>query len=404
MQQAINTIKQTFKSKEARTFAVIVAVFLAAYYAPLNDPRVSQAIIESFHMLQEYAREHVLFCLIPAFFIAGAIANFISQGAVIKYFGSDAPRWLAYSIASISGTILAVCSCTVLPLFSGIYKRGAGIGPACAFLYSGPAINVLAIILTARVLGWQLGLARALGAVVFAAVIGVAMATLFAREENRRTTSTAPTPGGNEVDPRSSAQNAIFLVTLVLILVFAAWTRAESGPGLWNAIFSVKWYLVGALLVVLAYIQTRWFDGEERSLWVATTWDFAKQILPLLFAGVMVAGFLMGRPGAEAGIIPAHYVAAWVGGNSLVANLAASVIGAFMYFATLTEIPILQGLVGLGMGPGPSLALLLAGPALSLPNMLVIRSVIGTRKTMVFVLLVVVLATVSGMLYGAIMS
>ncbi|MFO7941110.1 MAG: permease [Bacillota bacterium] len=399
----LNGIKRAVQSKESRALAIIVAVFLAAYYAPLEDPRLSRAILEAFHMLQEYAREHVLFCLIPAFFIAGAIANFISQGAVIKYFGSEAPRWLAYSIASISGTILSVCSCTVLPLFSGIYRRGAGIGPACAFLYSGPAINVLAVILTARVLGWQLGLARALAAVVFAVVIGLVMSALFSGEEGEPT-QTVPAVGGAEDDVRSPIQNAIFFVTLVMILIFAAWTSAESGPGLWNAIFSIKWYVVGALLLVLAYIQIRWFDGEERVSWVAATWDFAKQILPLLFAGVLVAGFLMGRPGAEAGLIPAHYVAAWVGGNSLAANLAASVIGAFMYFATLTEIPILQGLMGLGMGPGPSLALLLAGPALSLPNMLVIRSVIGTRKTLVFVLLVVVLATTSGMIYGGIMS
>ena len=351
-------------------------------------------------MLQEYAREHVLFCLIPALFIAGAIANFISQGAVIKYFGGGAHKALAYSVASVSGSVLAVCSCTVLPLFTGIYKRGAGLGPAVAFLYSGPAINILAIILTARVLGWQLGVARALGAVLFSVIIGLIMAFLYRREEAERCEGSFAGVGDDEEEKRGPAKTLLYFLVLVLILVFAAWSKPEAVGGLWYQIFQIKWFLVAFLLLLLGYMVWRWFDKEERSSWVASTWEFSQQILPLLFAGVLVAGLLMGRPESDAGLIPARYIEALVGGNSFQANLVASVLGAFMYFATLTEVPILQGLLGAGMGKGPALALLLAGPALSLPNMLVIRSVLGTKKTMVFVALVAIMATIAGMIFG----
>ncbi len=403
MKDVFERISAYWRNTEVRIFLLIASVFSVVYFAPLEDPRVSASILEAFYMLQYYAREHVLFCLIPAFFVAGAIANFVSQGAVIRYFGSDAPAWLSYSVASVSGAVLAVCSCTVLPLFSGIYKRGAGVGPACAFLYSGPAINVLAIILTARVLGWQLGLARAIAAVVFAFVVGLTMSLLYGQDDAQRTAD-IPQDAYAEEEVRAPWQNLVFFITLILILVFAAWSRPDAVGGLWYVIFQWKWYFVGALLALLAYTLVRWFAPEERIYWVESTWDFTKQILPLLFVGVLIAGLLMGRPETEAGLIPANYVAGLVGGNSLTANLAASVLGAFMYFATLTEVPILQGLLGLGMGPGPALALLLAGPALSLPNMLVIRSVIGTRRTAVFVALVVALATVSGLIYGAIVA
>jgi uncharacterized protein len=390
--------------EERKIFLIIAAVFLAAYYIPFENPLVGSSILEAFHMLQEYAREHVLFCLIPAFFIAGAISNFITQGSVLKYFGAGAKKWLAYSVASVSGTILAVCSCTVLPLFAGIYKKGAGLGPAVAFLYSGPAINVLAIILTARVLGWQLGLARAIGAVIFAVVIGLCMAYLFRGEEQERMSSSFNQVESETPEKRTSGQNLLYFATLILILIFAAWGKPAETVGFWNAIYEIKWFVVAALLIFLSYMLTRWFDSEERTSWVESTWSFAKQILPLLFAGVLIAGLLMGRPGSEAGLIPSRYIEAVVGGNSLQANLVASVLGAFMYFATLTEVPILQGLLGLGMGQGPALALLLAGPALSLPNMLVIRSVLGTKKTVAFVALVIIMATLAGLVYGAIVS
>lgn len=391
-------------AKELRTFLLIVAVFLLAYFAPLGNPRVQGAILEAFHMLQEYAREHVLFCLVPAFFIAGAMQNFISQQSVMRYLGRGAKQWLAYAVASVSGAILAVCSCTVLPLFMGIYKRGAGLGPATAFLYSGPAINVLAIILTARVLGWQIGLARAIGAVLFSVVIGLAMATLFRGEETNRQRGFATAARAVEESGRSLGQTAAYFATLVLILVFAAWGKPAEPVGFWSDVFKIKWYLVAALLVLVGYMLKAWFRRDELVAWKDSTWDFAKRILPLLFGGVMVAGLLMGRPGVDSGLIPSRYVAALVGGNSLFANFIASVVGAFMYFATLTEIPILQGLLGAGMGQGPALALLLAGPALSLPSMLVINSVLGPKKTAAYAALVVVMATISGVIFGAIVA
>ena len=385
--------------KEWQKLALVIVVFLGAYLIPWGSPLIRQSGLEAFLMLQEYAREHVLTCLVPAFFIAGAIAVFVSQTAVLKYFGAQAKKILSYSIASVSGSVLAVCSCTVLPLFAGIYSRGAGIGPATTFLYSGPAINVLAIILTARVLGWQLGLARAIGAVFFAIITGLLMAFIFRKEDTARTVGALYLPD-DESAPRSLLQEAFFMLTLVLILIFAAFARpAEGSHGLWPALFSVKWYITGGLLIVHVWMLAQWFNKEDRLTWVQSTWGFMKQILPLLAAGVLVAGFLLGRPGHPA-LIPEHYIQSLVGGNSVGANLFASVAGALMYFATLTEVPILQGLIGAGMGKGPALALLLAGPALSLPNMVVIWSVMGARKTMAFCSIVVILSTIAGMTYG----
>ncbi|NCP08069.1 permease [bacterium] len=385
---------------EKRKLMIIVGAFLAAYYIPWANPLVRQSGFEAFMMLQEYAREHVLTCLIPAFFIAGAISVFISQTSVLKYFGASAKKILSYSVASISGTVLAVCSCTVLPLFAGIYTRGAGIGPATAFLYSGPAINVLAIVLTARILGWQLGLARAVGAVVFAVVTGLLMAFFFRKEDAERATGQMYMPDEDEKG-RTLTQDALFMLTMVLILIFAAFARpAEGSTGFWPFIFSIKWYLTAGLLIVMGVMLKSWFKAYERSSWVQSTWGFMKQIFPLLGAGVLVAGFMLGRPGHPA-LIPEHYIQALVGGNSLWANLFASVAGALMYFATLTEVPILQGLLGAGMGKGPALALLLAGPALSLPNMLVIGGILGVKKTATFCGIIVVLSTIAGMLYGA---
>ena len=387
-----------------RKLVILVVVFASVYFIPFQHPNIQASIMEAFLLLQYYAREHVLQTLIPAFFIAGAIANFLSQGAVIKYFGGGAHKVLAYSVASVSGSILAVCSCTVLPLFAGIYKKGAGLGPAIAFLYSGPAINILAIILTARVLGWEMGLGRAVGAVIFAVVIGLIMALLYRKEDRNRTES--PMQGMEEemAENRGPMQNLAFFLVLILILGVAALGSPQETAGFWYMAYQAKWFLVAALLIVLGFMVWRWFDQEDRISWVESTRDFALQILPLLLAGVLAAGFLMGRPESDAGLIPVQYIEALVGGNSFQANLVASVIGAFMYFATLTEVPILQGLLGSGMGQGPALALLLAGPALSLPNMLVIRSVLGTQKTIIFVVLVAIMATVSGMIFGTIMS
>ncbi|MCG6906537.1 MAG: permease [Desulfobacteraceae bacterium] len=385
---------------ERTKLLLIVGVFVAAYYVPWNHPVIRQSGLEAFMMLQEYAREHVLTCLIPAFFIAGAIAVFVSQASVLKYFGAQAGKLLSYSVASVSGTILAVCSCTVLPLFAGIYTRGAGIGPATAFLYSGPAINVLAITLTAKILGWQLGLARAVGAVIFAVVTGLLMALIFRKDDAARTAGQiyVPEAGAKE---RTLLQDGLYLLTMVLILVFAAFAKPAAGAtGLWPAIFAAKWYITIALLIILGVMLKAWFTRDECQSWVEATWGFMKQIFPLLAGGVLVAGFMLGRPGHPA-LIPEAWIQNLLGGNSLWANLIAALAGALMYFATLTEVPILQGLLGAGMGQGPALALLLAGPALSLPNMLVIGSVMGVKKTATFCGIIVIMSTIAGMAYGA---
>lgn len=389
--------------KEWQKLLWIIGIFLGAYFIPWESTLIRQAGLEAFMMLQDYARQHVLTCLIPAFFIAGAISVFVSQAAVLKYFGAKANKILSYSVASVSGSVLAVCSCTVLPLFAGIYTRGAGIGPATAFLYSGPAINVLAIILTAKVLGWQLGLARAIGAVVFAIVTGLLMAFIFRKDDANRETGEIFLPD-EEGKGRALWQDAVYMLVMVLILVFASFAKpTENDSGLWRMIFNVKWFLVIGLMIVLGVMLKKWFVKDELKGWVQATWDFAKQILPLLFGGVLVAGFLLGRPGHPA-LIPEQYIQTLVGGNSLWANFFASVVGALMYFATLTEVPILQGLIGSGMGQGPALALLLAGPALSLPSMITISSIMGVKKTAVYCFIVVVLSTIAGMGYGFIMT
>ena len=426
---------------EWKKLAIIVAVFLVCFYLPMGSGRFRNAVLESFYLVKWYAQEHVLLCLVPAFFIAGAIAVFVSQASVMKYLGAKANKVLAYGVASISGTILAVCSCTVLPLFAGIWRMGAGLGPATAFLYSGPAINVLAIILTARILGLELGVARAVGAILFSVVIGLAMHFIFRREElekaNDQMTNPEPEVG------RPLWQNVLYFAAMVGVLVFANWGKPTETVGAWYAIYSAKWVVTSVFAAALGLIMVLWFglkwwkvilaavpavvlgllfphapmiafagavvglstlistNKGEPGEWFSSSWAFAKQILPLLFFGVVVAGFLLGRPDQE-GVIPSQWVNWAVGGNSIWSNLFASVAGAFMYFATLTEVPILQGLLGAGMGKGPALALLLAGPALSLPNMLVIRSVMGTKKTVVYVSLVVVMATISGVIFGAV--
>jgi uncharacterized membrane protein YraQ (UPF0718 family) len=427
---------------EYKSFLWILGFFLFAYFMPLSNERFDSAIYEAFALTKWYAQEHVILCLIPAFFIAGVIAVFVSQAAVIKYFGANAKKWLSYAVASVSGTILAVCSCTILPLFSGIHKRGAGLGPAIAFLYSGPAINILAIILTARILGLELGIARIIGAVVFAVVIGLIMHVIYRKEEQAKADSELAMPELHEIRPMW--QTAFHFFVLVFILVFVNWGKPDSKNSIWYFVFENRWLITtffGFLFMLsLMYVLklNKWYviagavcvfastliwpgnplipfvvavvalsiilsiSSGETQEWMSESWKFAKQILPLLAVGVLVAGFLLGSTDGDSGIIPNEWIASLVGGNTIFANFFASVVGAFMYFATLTEIPILQGLINSGMGKGPALALLLAGPALSLPNMLVIRGVIGTQKTIVYVTLVVIMATISGFIYGSI--
>ncbi len=426
---------------EWKPLAVLAAVFLLFYWLPLDSLRLNRVLYEALALTQSYAREHVVLCLLPAFFIAGAIGVFVSQASVMKYLGARTNKVLAYGVASVSGTILAVCSCTVLPLFAGIYRMGAGLGPATAFLYSGPAINVLAIVLTARVLGLEMGIARAVGAILFSIVIGLLMHFFFRKEEAAKATAQAAMPEPEVARPLW--QNVLYFASMVGVLVFANWGMPDEATGFWHAVWSAKWYVTGLFTVGFAAILILWFgvrlwkvaaaaipivlaallfphlpiiafaagvmglsvitstsQGEVGD-WFSQSWGFARQILPLLFVGVLIAGALLGRPDHE-GLIPSAWVSSAVGGNSLWANFFASIAGAFMYFATLTEVPILEGLIGNGMGKGPALALLLAGPALSLPNMLVIRSIMGTKKTTVYIGLVVLMATASGTIYGSV--
>lgn len=387
----------------------LFGLFLLVYFIPFDSPAVVRSIREAFLMLGDYARQHVLFCLVPAFFIAGAISVFLNRQSVMRYLGPQANKLVAYTVASVSGAILAVCSCTVLPLFKGIYKKGAGLGPAVSFLYSGPAINVLAIILTAKVLGWKIGLARALGAILFAFVIGILMQLIFRKEDEKRVAAGVANDAAGaalfrydgEGEERGIGKTALYVASMIGILIFLNWASSNGASAGWDFIYRWKYAITGAFGLGLAVMLVKWFRKDELKEWVVATRDFALQILPLLFAGVLVAGFLLGRPGHEA-LIPSTWIAKLVGGNSLVSNLIASVSGAFMYFATLTEVPILQGLMGAGMGNGPALALLLAGPSLSLPSMLVIGGELGFRKTAVYVLLVVALSTLAGLAFGAI--
>ncbi|MDD4438363.1 MAG: permease [Tissierellia bacterium] len=440
--------------KELKILFWIVVVFAAVFFMPIGNETFMTAILAALDLSKWYAQEHVVMCLLPAFFIAGVIAIFVSQGAVLKYFGANAKKWLAYTVAAVSGTILSVCSCTILPLFSSIYKRGAGLGPAIAFLFSGPAISILSIILTARILGFEMGVARTVGAISFSIIIGLIMSFIYRKEEKAKKEEQMNFPEIPEKRPMK--QTAFHFFVLVAILVFANWGKpaGDDTSSLWYYIFSYKWLITGGLALMLCYslikilkIKWQWvllgavativsafiagavitnpvfvplvpmivgiislslmtlFDknDEDNREWALSTWEFAKQIMPLLAVGVITAGFLLGSTHDStsiAGVIPNEWVEWAVGGNSLLSNFFASITGAFMYFATLTEVPIIQGLIASGMGKGPALALLLAGPSLSLPNMLVIRGVMGTKKTAIFVLLVVVMSTISGFIYG----
>ena len=454
-------------NREIKTLLWLLAGFLGAYFIPVESPRFTGAIVEALALVKWYAQEHVLLCLVPAFFIAGAIGVFVSQNAVMKYFGPKANKLVSYGVASVSGTILAVCSCTVLPLFGGIYMRGAGLGPAVAFLYSGPAINVLAIVMTARILGAPLGIARAVGAVVFSVVIGALMHLIFLKDERAKTAAAGDVYlEEDDKPPRPLWQTALYFFAMAALLVFANWAPSTDPTGVWHEIHAAKWWITSGFAALTALCMWRFlgvkawhllataagvgvvvlltpghpvvpftvgavalslmtfYNGSEMKEWGDQTWGFAKQITPLLLGGVMAAGFFLGSPDSvDAGIIPNRWIQALVGDDASVfwgilhgsetlapgwlsaiwplwTNFFASVTGALMYFATLTEVPILRGLMDSGMGQGPALALLLAGPALSLPNMLVINSIIGPKKTATFVGLVVVMATVSGMMFG----
>jgi uncharacterized membrane protein YraQ (UPF0718 family) len=430
--------------REWKIFGAMAGVFALAYYLPLADAKVTGAILEAFKLLQWYARNHTLACVVPALFIAGGITTFLSQAAVMRYLGPNSNKFAAYSVASVAGVVLAVCSCSVLPMFAGIYNLGAGLGPASAFLYSGPAINVLAIFLTARVLGFELGVWRAAGAIIFAVLVGLGMHTLFRREERQKVAAAAVMPEPPAAS-RPVWQNALLLMTMVAFLVFSDWFNPgdaivhrtdgteirgvvlqemhdevmiqvqESAQGVragdritipkseiaeivesntWvMEVHHVRWYLAGLMGLMVMLMAWRWISRDEFRSWMGNTWDFAKLLVPLLFGGVFVVGFI-------SALLPSKQIAMLVGDNSLSATLIGSVVGALFYFATLTEVPITQALMEHGMAKGPALALLLAGPALSLPNMLVLIKVMGAKKTAAFSVIIVIAATITGLVYG----
>jgi len=432
--------------REIKILATLAGIFLVAYFLPLGNSRIQEAILEAFRLLQWYARNHTLACVVPALFIAGAIITFLSQSSVMRYLGPRSNPILAYAVASVAGCVLAVCSCSVLPMFAGIYNLGAGLGPATAFLYSGPGINVLAIFLSARVLGFDIGAGRFIGAVVFSVLIGLLMAVIFRKGEQAKAEAALQMPEP-EKPRRHIGKTALFLASMILFLIFSDWYNpgnvtvktndgqefkavvihetkdmirfqleqdlgaAKSGDKVelpktdiaetqeqktWIiALHHIKWYLAGLCGLAVLAMAWRWFQKDELREWMHNTWEFTKLLVPLLFGGVFVVGFV-------SVLLPEKQVAQWVGDNSLRSNLVASVIGAFWYFATLTEIPITQALMKLGMHKGPVLALLLAGPALSLPSMIVILRIMGTKKTVVFILLVIIMATITGMFFGAI--
>ena len=433
-----------YAMKQWKILATFVSIFVVTAYLPLSSIKVQSAIIEAFRMLQWYARNHTLACVVPALFIAGAITTFLSKEAVLRHLGPNAKKVEAYSVASVSGTVLAVCSCSVLPMFTGIYRIGAGLGPAAAFLYAGPALNILAVFLTARVLGFQLGLWRAVGAIVFGVVLGILMAVIFRKDEQKRMAAMAQLPDSPQ--PRRKLwQTAVYFAAMMLFLVFSDWynpgnvtvhktdgtavqavllqetasdmlfqvdrptggmragdkvtllkseiSSIEDAHTWVMAIYHAKWYLAGLMGLATLLAVWRWFDRDEVREWMHNTWDFTKLLVPLLFGGVFAVGFL-------GPLLPDHQIAAWVGQNNFGSSLVASVVGCLFYFATLTEIPILQALIEHGMAQGPALALLLAGPAMSLPSILVIRSVLGVKKTAVFTALVIAMATAAGVIYG----
>ncbi|RMF06439.1 permease, partial [Candidatus Woesearchaeota archaeon] len=363
------------EKNEIKKMLLFAATFLALYFIPAGSSWFRNSILSAFEMLHDYARQHVLTCLVPALFIAGAIATFIKKEKVLKYLGHEAKKYVSYGVASVSGAILAVCSCTILPLFAGIRKRGAGLGPAITFLFSGPAINIAAIFLTASVLGYKIGVARAVSAIVLSIMLGLSMQAIFREKPDKKQLVIMET----EESKISNRVLALFFALMIGVLVV-------NGMQI-STVIKYSIMLLFTISVVLLVLLK--FHDHVAKLWLEETWSLSKMLLPLLFAGVFVAGFIMP-------LLPQSFIEAIVGQNTLLGNLIASVFGAFMYFSTLTEIPILQALIAKGMHSGPALALLLAGPSLSLPNMLVVRKVLGTKKTAVYVALVVAYSTLAG--------
>lgn len=356
--------------------AVLFAIF---FFIPYNSSWFNNSVLGGIDLLNEYAKKHVLTCLVPAFFIAGAIAVFIKKEKVMKYLGHEAKKYISYSVASVSGAILAVCSCTILPIFAGIRKRGAGLGPAITFLFSGPAINIAAMFLTISVLGIKIGLARIVFAILLSILVGLTMALIF-KEKIEKEKLIIQETEESKISER------------VLVLFFGLMIGVLVVNGL-QIDKILKYSIMGIFTMGVIFLVLWKFHDHIAKKWLNETWNFSKMLLPLLFIGVFIAGFIMP-------LLPQSLIESLVGQNTILGNIVASIFGAFMYFSTLTEIPILQALIAKGMHSGPALALLLAGPSLSLPNMLVVRKVLGTKKTAIYISLVVVYSTIAGLIFG----
>ncbi len=343
-----------------------------------------EARVSGWDSLVSYLAEHTVTCLVPAFFIAGAIAAFIKKDAILRYFGPNVERWKSFSLASVSGIVLAVCSCTILPLFAGIYKKGSGLGPAVAFLFSGPGINLLAIVYTATILGYDIGLARAFFAIIGAFVIGLTMVWLF-RSHDRELMNGVEPFLITTADNRSRYQVIGFFVALVAILIIAASQLSLEIRAVAVAV------LVGAVMMMW-----RWFKRDELNEWGWETWDLSKKIIPVLLAGTFLVGVI-------AYFLPPETFQPYLGGESLASVLLASILGTILYMPTLLEVPIIGTTFGYldgMMGSGPALALLLSGPTVSLPSIVVLYRIMGGRKTIAYMMGVIVYATVAGLIYG----
>ena len=343
---------------------------------------MGKLVLAGLEALKDYIALHVVTCLIPAFLLAGAMVTFISRETIIRYLGTAARKVTSFGLASVSSFFVAACSCTVIPVSSGIYYGGAGIGPAFIILWVAPAANILALIYTGAILGGQMVAVRIAAALVMAFVVGTVMSMAFLHEESTRASSFVANPG-----ERIMSRKDVILILLIVADLLAPNYLIRSGP------YLHKVYVWAAGMVVIAIYTYFTKSGEEILAWLKETWWFVRIILPLLLLGV----FIVGVVGA---ILPERWIQNWLGGSGIEASFLATMIGAISYFATMTEAPFVDKLMSLGMGKGPALALLLTGPGLSLPNWLAIGRVFGVKKAVVYVITIIILGTFVGWFAG----
>ncbi len=338
-------------------------------------------LFAGFLALKEYIALHVLTCLIPAFLLAGAMVSFISKEAIIKYLGSSTNKLKSFSLASLASFFIAACSCTVIPVASGIYYQGAGIGPAFIFLWVAPAANILAIIYTGSILGLKMVASRIIAALFMAFVVGMIMSFIFRKEEIKRIQNLT------DVKTKIIAKKDLILLLLILLSLLSPNYIIQKGPYLHKVIV---WLIASVIMFAYAF-KVKPFDEIKK--WLKETWWFVRIIFPFLLLGVFIVG-VIGR------LLPQSIIQKWLGGSGMRASFLATIMGQIMYFATMTEAPFVDTLMKLGMGKGPALALLLTGPGMSLPNMLAIAKVFGVKKAVSYILLVMVLGTFVGWFFG----